>query len=318
MTVNMYAQKYLNMRIRILKKVNEKSLKKKEACKKLSVSRPTLDKWLNRYNRFGEAGLWGQKRKQYGSPQNKTPEEVEDVVVTLAQKYWNDGVETLSDRLYEEHRIMLHSTTIYRILKRRKERYTGQYNGTKKRTKKQLYAHKKAGKELQMDTKYPFGYKVGVVAYTVIDDASRWAYAKMYSTANAKNSIDFINEVIKKMPFDIQKIRTDCGTEFVNTKVTQNFSINGIEHRKNTPYCPEENGKIERFHRTMNEKAIYISWSPQDSLQTLQYKLELFLHWYNFKKRHRGLGMDGLTPFQKLCYMASLENVNLTLQCNKS
>jgi transposase InsO family protein len=289
-----------------------------EACSKLSISRPTLDKWLSRYKRFGEEGLFPQKRKKYKSPQNRTSEKIEDIVIEMAQKYWNDGVETLSDRIFEEHKELLHSTTIYRILKRRGERYTGRYNGTKKRVKKQLYAHKEAGKELQMDTKYPFGYKVGVVAYTVIDDASRWVFAKMYSTANAKNTVDFLNELGKRAPFDIQKIRTDCGTEFVNQKAIQAFLDQGIEHRQNTPYCPEENGKIERFHRTLNEKAIFVSWAPQDSLQTLQYKLEIFLHWYNFKKRHRGLGMDGLTPFQKLCLMASQENVNLTLQCNNA
>jgi len=41
-----------------------------------------------------------------------------------------------------------------------------------------------AGKELQMDTKYPFGYKQGKVIYTIIDDATRWVFAWSYSTAN--------------------------------------------------------------------------------------------------------------------------------------
>jgi len=316
MNVNSYAAKYYKMKLKVLKEVKKKELKKVLACKQLSISRPTLDKWLHRLMKYGESGLHPPKRKRSGIPINKTPEEIENQVVILSQKYWNDGVETLSDRFFEEYGVLLHSTTIYRILKRRKERYTEFYNGTKKRIKKQLYCHKEAGAALQMDTKYPFGYKVGVVAYTVIDDASRWAYAKMYTTANAINTVDFINEVIKRAPFDIQKVRTDCGTEFVNTLAVETFKNKRIEHRKNTPYCPEENGKIERFHRTLNEKAIYISWSPQDSLEILQYKLDLFLQWYNYKKRHRGLGMNGLTPFAKLCLMAQSKNVNLTLQCN--
>ena len=61
---------------------------------------------------------------------------------------------------------------------------------------------------------------------------------------------------------------------------------------------------------------ILVLSNPQDSLETLQYKLQSFLHWYNYEKRHRGLGMDGLTPFQKLLQLA-LKNVDLTLQCNK-
>ena len=126
---------------------------------------------------------------------------------------------------------------------------------------------------------------------------------------------DFLQNLIQVSPFDIQKIRADCGTEFVSKQVGSFLEAQQIVWRRNTPYCPEENGKIERFHRTLNEKSIQLFWSPQDSLETLQYKLQIFLDWYNYEKRHRGLGMEGLTPFQKLCSLA-LKNVNLTLQCN--
>ena len=87
-----------------------------------------------------------------------------------------------------------------------------------------------------------------------------------------------------------------------------------IQYRNNTPYCPEENGKIERFHRTLNEKALRWGFYPKDSLDTMQYKLNLFLHYYNYQKKHRGLGMDGSTPMERL---AELGSVNLTLQCYK-
>ena len=40
-------------------------------------------------------------------------------------------------------------------------RYTNYYLATKKRWKKQLFSHQTPGQELQMDTKYPFGYKQG-------------------------------------------------------------------------------------------------------------------------------------------------------------
>ena len=96
-----------------------------------------------------------------------------------------------------------------------------------------------------------------------------------------------------------------------------------MQHRKNTPYCSEENGKIERFHRTLNQKSIQFYWYPSDSIEDLEYKLQLFLQYYNYQKKHRGLGMNRLTPFQKLNLLAfkshlfSSQNVNLTLQYNK-
>jgi len=37
----------------------------------------------------------------------------------------------------------------------------------------------------------------------------------------------------------------------------------------------------ERFHRTLNEKCV-VGMYPKDSLDTLQYKLTLFLQYYNY------------------------------------
>lgn len=278
----------------------------------LNVSRQTIHKWLIRYKRFGIDGLITKKRTGSKPAHNRTSEEIEQLVINLSHEYFTDGVETLHDRLQYEYNITLHPTTIYRILKRNNVRYTDRYIHTKKRWKKQLYAHQTPGLELQMDTKYPFGYKEGKVIYTIIDDASRWVFAWSYSVANANNTLDFLQKVFKRAPFLIQKIRTDQGKEFIATKVREYLYTNNVEHRMNTPYCPEENGKIERFHRTLNDKALRYGFYPSDSLDTMQYKLNLFLHYYNYQKKHRGLGMDGKTPVQRL---QELGSVNLTLQC---
>lgn len=119
---------------------------------------------------------------------------------------------------------------------------------------------------------------------------------------------------MKRAPFEIQKIRSDQGKEFIATCVKDYLKYHNIVYRNNTPYCPEENGKIERFHRTLNEKALRYGFKPSELLDDLQYKLNLFLHYYNYQKRHRGLGMDGLTPVQKL---AELGSVKFSLQCYK-
>jgi putative transposase len=136
--------------------------------------------------------------------------------------------------------------------------------------------------------------------------------ARSYDVANGENTLDFLEKVRDRAPFAIQQIRTDQGTEFTARSVEAYLARHGIIHRRNTPYCPEEDGKIERFHRTLNEKALRFGFRPGDSLDAMQYKLTLFLHYYNFQKRHRGLGMEGLTPVGKLQECAS---VNLTLQC---
>lgn len=310
--MNIYDSKYMQLKQEKLDNIICGKQTVVSVAQDMSVSRQAVHKWLLRYKRFGISGIVPKKRKGNKIAHNKTNEALELCVIGLSQEYYMDGVETLSDRLKYKYNTTLHPTTIYRILKRNNIRYTEHYVETKKRWKKQLFAHKIPGKELQMDTKYPHGYKQGKVIYTIIDDASRWAFVWSYSTANANNTVDFVKKVLKRAPFTIEKIRTDQGSEFVNEKLKDLLEKHNIIHRKNTPYCPEENGKIERFHKTLNQKALRYGFSPNESLDNMQYKLNLFMHYYNYQKRHRGLGMDGLTPVQKL---NSVKSVNLTLQC---
>jgi transposase InsO family protein len=311
--INQYEPRYMQLVEKKLRNIIKKKQNIVDVSKELSVSRPTIYKWLSRYKKYGINGILQKRGRKKGiKATNRTPDELEQLVVNLAKEYPFDGVQTLADHLEYEYNTILHPTTIYRILQRENIRYTEYYPRTRKKWKKQLFSHSLAGQEPQMDTKYPFGYKQGKVVYTIIDDASRWVFVWSYDTANANNTVDFVRKVIQRAPFTIQKIRTDQGTEFVNDKLTTLLKEYDIIHRKNTPYCPEENGKIERFHRTLNQKALQYGFSPNESLDSLQYKLNLFLHYYNYRKKHRGLGMDGLTPIQKLIQLSS---VNISLQC---
>lgn len=310
--MNTFDPQYMQLKETKLKQIINKETTVVAVARELSVSRQSVHKWLSRYKRFGIDGLLTKKKTGSRRAHNRTSPEIEQLVINLSKTYWNDGVETLHDHLLYENNIEIHPTTIYRILKRHNVRYTEQYPHTQKKWKKRLYAHQTPGKELQMDTKYPFGYKEGKVIYTIIDDASRWVFAWSYPQANAANTVDFLKKVLKRAPFLVQKIRTDQGKEFIALLVEDFLRAQHITHRRNTPYCPEENGKIERFHRTLNDKALRFGFKPSQSLDEIQYQLNLFLHYYNHRKRHRGLGMDGATPIQRLQQLGS---VNLTLQC---
>ena len=52
----------------------------------------------------------------------------------------------------------------------------------------------------------------------------------------------------------LKAVRTDRGTEYVNTELTTYFQDRGITHSTTAPYTPEQNGVAERFNRTLMEK----------------------------------------------------------------
>lgn len=297
--MNRFDVRYMNLVEEKLQAIINKETTVIDVAKELSVTRQTIYTWKVRYERFGIDGLIQKRKKRTDTPHNKTSPEIEQLVINTAHTYWRDGAEALSDHIQRLYNLTINPTTVYRILRREGIRYGEHQPRTTKRWKIKLYSHQIPGLELQMDTKYPFGYKQGRVIYTIIDDATRWVYAWTYTTANALNTLDFLERVFVHTPFVIQKIRTDQGKEFGARSVRQYLADHHIAHRLNTPYCPEENGKIERFHRTLNEKCV-VGMCPSDTLDTLQYKLTLFLQYYNYHKRHRGLGMEGMTPMEKI------------------
>ena len=298
--MNRYAVEYLQLREKKLQEIINKSKTVVEVAKELDVSRQSVHIWLIRYKRFGIDGLLRKRTEGKGTPYNTTPKDIEEKVIRSAKIHWQDGVETLHDWLLYEDRIDLHPSTIFRILQRNKIRYVDSYSDTQRHWKKKLYCHEVAGQELQVDTTYPYGYSVPKVIYTAIDDATRIVYMYTYEKANAVNTVNFLQRLITRTPFTIQKIRTDQGKEFIAKIVKKFLQENAIVHRANTPYSPEENGKIERFHGTLNSKCLRFGPAPRQSLDEFNYILTLFLHYYNYIKKHRGLGMDTKSPMEKL------------------
>lgn len=298
--MNIYDNQYLRLKESKLLEIIEGKKSVTAVARELDVGRQAVFEWMSRYKRFGIHGLIHRKKVHKQIPVNKTSKAIEEKVITLALKYFHDGVETLCDRLQYEHNITLNPVTIFRILKRTKTRYQDHYSMTQRNWKTKLYSHEVAGMEIQMDTCYPFGFKQGKVVYTAIDDASRFVFAWTYERRTKGNTLDFLKKLIKRFPFKIQKIRMDQGKEFTALMVQGFLKEQEILLRYNTPYCPEENGKIERFHKTFKNKALPYGFFPDMSIDQFQYKLNLFLHYYNYIKKHRGLGMDKRTPFEKL------------------
>ena len=112
------------------------------------------------------------------------------------------------------------------------------------------------------------------------------------------NSIDFLHHILRTAPFPIQAIRTDNGSE--NTiGLTRECQKHGIVHKRNKPRMPIHNGKVERFHRSVQEECLWrITINhPKD---ILVYELNRYLGFYNCHRPHFGLGMEGKTPFRKL------------------
>jgi hypothetical protein len=56
----------------------------------------------------------------------------------------------------------------------------------------------------------------------------------------------------------------------------------------------------ERVRIEAIRKKRVVGMYPGDTLDTFQYKLTLYLQYYNYHKRHRVLSMEGMTPMKEI------------------
>lgn len=304
----------------ILDKFINKEITRKDATFVLKMHQNAVSRLKKNYLEHGISALVPKKPgpKDNTIAYNRTKEETEDMVVALALKHRDLGPQPLADKLKDDYCIIIEQTTVWRILKRKKIRYTREYKRWKKEPK--LYCLDKPGKELQMDGSYPYGRQRDIVHFDAIDDCSRLVYARIYEHEDADSAIDFVTHLVRNVPFRIEAIRVDNRYGKRLRSFCEALNIKVIE---NDPYCPEQNGKIERFHKTVKREFYWKYCSFHDSKEELQYKLNLYIHHYNTKRRHGGYGMNRMTPVQKIAYtMLNLlafkltypQNVTLTMQ----
>ena len=258
-------------------------------CHRCGISRPTLRKWLRRYEEFGIDGLASLSRKPHHSPNAKVSSEEEQAILRLRQKY-NLGTRRIQNELKRQHGISLSLATIHKILTQNKVKPLRR----PKREKKILrYSRPIPGDRVQMDT-----CKIAprLYQYTAIDDCTRYQVMEIYTRRTAANTIIFLEKVIEEMHFPIQRIQTDRGREFFAYKVQEWMKGYCIKFRPNKPGQPHLNGKVERVQQTDLKEF----WALTDISQDYGYlsdRLSEYQHYYNWDRIH---GSIGKTPMDKV------------------
>ena len=88
---------------------------------------------------------------------------------------------------------------------------------------------------------------------TLIDHCTGWAEAKPIPSKNAKHIIRYLEQEYIPRYGAPEVLICDNGREFKNHIVVPYLEALGTEVRHSSPYHPQTNSKIERFHRTIKE-----------------------------------------------------------------
>ena len=100
----------------------------------------------------------------------------------------------------------------------------------------------------------------------------------------------------ERFPGVTPRIISDNGPQFIAKDFKEFIRICGMTHVKTSPYYPQSNGKIERFHRTI--KGDCLRPGTPLSLEDAQRLVARYVEHYNSVRLHSAIGY--VTPKDKL------------------
>ena len=277
----------------VLTRVASSPLPKRRVLRELNVPKSTYYRWLRRQDLRGlEDHAGGGK-----PPWNRLISPEGDYVLSTAREMPKLSCRQLAAWITDNQGFSGSESAVYRILRR---------EGLVKRAEMRLAAgkeyHRKTTGPHQMwatDASYfrvvGWGYSYLV---TVMDDYSRFILAhRLQRDMTADSLIDVVQEAVDRTGMDRvpitdrTRLLSDNGPGYVSRAFRDYLGMVGIKHILASPFHPQTNGKLERYHQTLKRD---VNQLPYEMPSDLEAAIVAFVSYYNYRRSHKALG--NVTP----------------------
>ena len=285
----------MNLKTELVIDRNDKNFSITALSQKYGISRPTVYKWLFRYEQWGIAGLQEQSRAPKGCP-HRTDKAILDLVVQEKLRNRKRGPRKVRAQLKRKHPGLVLpaiSTVAYWLKKeglvepRKKRRHVPPYT--------EPFAEcNEPNKVWSIDYKGQFYTKNNRVCYplTLSDNFSRFLLkCKALPGPRYIPTREALVSTFREYGLP-DVIRSDNGVPFASkcigglSRLSIWFIQLGIVPERIEKGCPEENGRHERMHRTLKSDAL----DPvARNIKEQQKQFDVFQHDYNNFRPHEAL-----------------------------
>ena len=136
--------------------------------------------------------------------------------------------------------------------------------------------------------------------HSVVDDHSRFAYSEILGDERGDTAAGFFARALDEFAtqgITVREVMTDNHWTYTRSaSLAELLAERQIKHRLIRPHCPWQNGKVERFNRTLQ-----IEWAYRQVFTTNTDRANALAPWlehYNTHRRHSALG--GRPPISRL------------------
>jgi len=269
----------------------------KEALERLDLPRSTLYRWRKKLNEQGVLGLSDRSSAPERVWNQLLPEE-EDALVKVALDYPTWSSREIAFHVTDRAGFSVSESTVYRHLKRR---------GWIREPEIKTFP---AGAEYSIKTTRPNEQWQTDATYlrivdwgwyyliSVLDDFSRKILAwELRSSMTAEDFSIVVEKAVEaaglaKAPeVTMPRLVSDRGPALISSVFEEYLQTRKIHHILASPYHPQTNGKIERYHQTLKTPLRLVPW---DMPKKLGREIGCFNRYYNSERYHEGLG--NVTP----------------------
>lgn len=287
----------------------------------MGVSRQCAHRWIARFDTEGDSGLFDRSSRPHRMPSRTAP--AVEAMVLAARREHRRGPDWLGPELGVPAR------TVSRILRRHHvprlavcDPMTGEVIRASKTTAIR-YEREQPGELVHMDVKkigrIPDGggwrahgremgdtsaHKKARIGYdyvhSVVDDHSRFAYSEILDDEQGPTTVAFFERALIRFAehgIDVAAVMTDNAWNYTHSNAMKELlTSSGTKHILIRPHCPLQNGKVERFNRTLQTE-----WAYRTAFDSNTERTDALAPWledYNTRRRHSALG--GLPPISRL------------------
>jgi transposase InsO family protein len=218
-----------------------------------------------------------------------------DEIVKYHLTHRETGYRALTYMMMDNDIVAVSPTTTYRVLKN--EGFLTRWNSRVSKKGTGFVQPLKPHEHWHVDISYINICSTFYYFIAVLDGCSRYVVHWEIRESMQERDIELVIERAKELyPTARPRIISDNGPQFVAQDFKSFIRLSGMTHVRTSPYYPQSNGKLERFHGTLKQECI----RPKTpvSLEDAQRVVGKFIAYYNTERLHSAIGY--VAPRDKL------------------
>jgi len=244
--------------------------------------------WKNRYGKANEHNAWIPRDHWLGDDEKQA-------IINFHDRFPLEGYRRLTFMMLDADVVACSPASVYRILKAAGllERHQAKPNKKGTGFEQPLRVHE----HWHVDVSYLNLAGTFYYLCSILDGCSRFIiHWEIRETMKEEEIEQIIQRARERFPGVTPRIISDNGPQFIAKDFKEFIRLCGMTHVKTSPYYPQSNGKIERFHRTI--KGDCIRTETPLCLEDARRVVARYVEHYNTVRLHSAIGY--VTPQAKL------------------